>query len=73
MRTIGVAVLGLFSGAFVGVALTDLATRVFVSGNGSSDSADAAYTIGVAPPVFALFGSVVAIAIDWHLRHKDNP
>lgn len=63
MRTLGVAVLGLFIGLIAGALLTSAIARPIVSG-GDEIPIGVGILLGMLMPVLGVVGAVVAVAID---------
>ena len=64
MRSLGIAVLGIFAGLIVGfLVFSELIGRLLVAG-GSGVHAPWTFVIGLAPWVLAIVGAPAAIAID---------
>lgn len=73
MRTLGVIVLGLFSGLLLGFAVTEIVARISVGSDGQlPDSMALKLLLGFAPPVLAVLGAGIAVAIDNRLRRDDD-
>jgi hypothetical protein len=70
MRTLGVAVLGLFVGLVAGTLLTSAIARPMVGGDGSI-SAAAGILLGMLMPVMGVVGAVVAVIVD--RKSRDAP
>lgn len=70
MRTLGVAILGVFAGLIVGYGLIDqLLSRLLIAG-GADIGVGWGLMIGFGPIVLAVVGAVVAIVIDQRLRSR---
>ena len=64
MRTLGVAVLGLFLGLIAGTLLTSAVARPFVDGDGADIPVGVALLLGMIMPVLGVAGAVAAVLID---------
>jgi hypothetical protein len=62
MRTLGIAVLGLFIGLIAGALLTSAVARPIVDGNGEI-SVGVGILLGAIMPVLGIVGAVVAVMI----------
>jgi hypothetical protein len=62
MRTLGIAVLGLFIGLIAGALLTSAVARPIVAGNGEI-SVGVGILLGAIMPVLGIVGAVVAVMI----------
>ncbi|WP_344875934.1 DUF5957 family protein [Nonomuraea antimicrobica] len=69
MRTLGVAILGLFAGLAVGFLLfNDLVARLFVSDG--TVRPPWTFVLGFGPMILAVIGAAVAVAIDNRRRGR---
>ncbi|MEV4413150.1 hypothetical protein [Catellatospora sp. NPDC049609] len=64
MRTLGVAVLGLFLGLVAGTLLTSAIARPFVDGGEADIPLGIAIALGMLMPVLGIVGAVAAVLID---------
>ncbi|HEX6682151.1 MAG TPA: hypothetical protein VF062_05125 [Candidatus Limnocylindrales bacterium] len=64
MKTLGVAVLGLFLGLIAGALLTSAIARPMVSGDGADIPIAAGIFLGMLMPVLGVVGAVVAVWIE---------
>lgn len=65
MRTLGVAVLGLFIGLIAGALLTSAVARPIVASQGGGDfPVGVGILLGMLMPVLGIAGAVVAVVID---------
>ncbi|WP_117212921.1 hypothetical protein [Allorhizocola rhizosphaerae] len=64
MRTLGVAILGLFLGLIAGALLTSAVARPIVAGNDGAIPVGVGILLGAIMPVLGVVGAVVAIMID---------
>lgn len=69
MRTLGVAVLGLFVGLLTGLMLTEAIARALVGGSGEVSTGQAMLS-GLLMPALGIVGVVVALVIDVKTREK---
>lgn len=69
VRTLGVAVLGLFVGLLAGVLLTEVIARPAVGGSGEV-STGLAGLLGAIMPLMGVAGAVIAVVIDQKSRNK---
>lgn len=70
MRTLGIAILGVFAGVLAGLLVfNELLGRLLVA-SGSGIDAPLAFVIGFGPMVFAAVGAVVAVLIDQRIRRS---
>ncbi|WP_040421840.1 hypothetical protein [Actinopolymorpha alba] len=70
MRTLGVAILGLFIGLVAGALLTSALGRPMVAGGGDI-SISAGILLGMVMPVLGVAGAVIAVIID--RKSRDAP
>lgn len=70
MRTLGVAILGVFLGLVAGFLLfSEVIARAVVQGSGEVE-APWTFVIGFGPQVFAVVGAVVAVLVDRRARER---
>lgn len=73
MRTLGVAVLGLFIGLIAGALLTSAIGRPLVADGGAEDiSIGVGLLLGMLMPVLGIAGAVVAVVIERRSRGHDD-
>ena len=70
MRTIGVAILGVFAGLLAGLLVENLVGQFAVAGG--TISAPVAAVLGLALPVGGIVGAVAAFSIDARLRSREG-
>jgi hypothetical protein len=71
MRTLGVAILGLFIGLAVGfLVFSELIGRIAVSRGNGTVEAPWTFVIGFGPQVLAVAGAVLAVVIDSRGRSR---
>ena len=69
MRKLGIAVLGLFSGLLVGLLISEVVSRIALSGNADiGDNLPLALFLGLIWPVMGVVGVLVALWIDGRLQ-----
>lgn len=68
MRTLGVAILGLFIGLIAGALLTSAVARPIVEGGDGEISVGVGLLLGMLMPVLGIVGGIVAVAIDRKTR-----
>lgn len=71
MRTLGVAILGLFLGLVVGFLIFSELVGRLVARNGIV-AAPWTFVIGFGPQILAVAGAVVAVAIDFRIRGRQQ-
>lgn len=70
MRTLGIAILGVFAGVLAGLLVfNELLGRLLVA-SGSGIDAPWTFVIGFGPMVLAAVGAVVAVLIDQRIRAR---
>ncbi len=71
MRALGVSVLGLFCGLFVGFLTTEVIAVIALGSDGQlPDSMPLTLLLGYLTPVFAIAGIVVALLVDSRIRRR---
>jgi len=71
MRTLGVAILGLFAGLAVGfLVFSELIGRIAVRAGDGAVEAPWTFVIGFGPQVLAVVGAVLAVSIDNRRRQR---